>query len=531
MDPATTRIVSMVYSQTQILEQEVYLVEQLGKKHEAMNHLKALVFIQPTEHNIDLLVDELKSPQFSEYHIFFSNVVGRDMLSRLATADEREIVRQVQEYYADFLAINDDLFHLGIDNSVMLSSSNSRTMEAGKIFRRNVDGILSLLLAVKRRPTQIRYQSTSDVARRIASDIVTSIEHDEIYDFRRQDSGLLLLILDRKDDPCTPLLTQWTYQAMVHELLGLTNNRVLLKEAPGIQKDLEEIVLSVTSDPFFARHRNSNFGDLGTAVRDLLLEYQKKAKVSGNMSTIEEMQAFMEKFPQFKAESFNVSKHVALMGELARLVDVCQLLNVSQLEQDITCTNDHNAHKRDLMEMIASPTVKAADKLRLSLLYLIKYESYGEAEVIKKALSERNLPPKLLALVDAMLDYAGESKRAPGLFSGGGFMQQMHKTLHSSLHGVDNVYTQHVPVLSYTLESVVKGKIKEANFPLVFGTNNGARVTEVVVFIVGGATYEEATKVAEMNATPGQTVRIILGGSCVQNSTSFLNEINNSFRR
>jgi hypothetical protein len=34
-----------------------------------------------------------------------------------------------------------------------------------------------------------------------------------------------VLIVDRRDDPVTPLLAQWTYQAMVHELLGISNNR------------------------------------------------------------------------------------------------------------------------------------------------------------------------------------------------------------------------------------------------------------------------------------------------------------------
>jgi hypothetical protein len=31
-----------------------------------------------------------------------------------------------------------------------------------------------------------------------------------------------------QDDPVTPLLSQWTYRAMVHELIGISNNRVLL---------------------------------------------------------------------------------------------------------------------------------------------------------------------------------------------------------------------------------------------------------------------------------------------------------------
>ena len=54
LDAATTKIISMVYTQTQILEQQVYLVEQLGKPHEAMSHMKAAVLLQPTEANVDI---------------------------------------------------------------------------------------------------------------------------------------------------------------------------------------------------------------------------------------------------------------------------------------------------------------------------------------------------------------------------------------------------------------------------------------------------------------------------------------------
>ena len=62
----------------------------------------------------------------------------------------------------------------------------------------------------------------------------------------------VLLVLDRCDDPVTPLLTQWTYQAMVHELLGLKCHRVDLSGAPGIKrKDLREVVLSPKQDTFF----------------------------------------------------------------------------------------------------------------------------------------------------------------------------------------------------------------------------------------------------------------------------------------
>jgi len=44
---------------------------------------------------------------------------------------------------------------------------------------------------------------------------------------------------------------------------------------------------------------------------------------------------------------------------------------------------------------------------------------------------------------------------------------------------------------------------------------------DIIVFVVGGATYEEAKTVAQINAsTPG--VRVVLGGTTVLNSSGFL---------
>lgn len=531
LDHVTTRIVSMVYSQTQILDKEVYLVERLDKSREVMSHLKAVVFVQPTEANFDIISRDLANPRFKDYSIFFSNSVPAEMLSRLARQDQHELVMQVHEYYADFLAVNKDLFHLGVDNSLCLSSTLSRTLESGAIFDRNVSGLLSVLLALKKLPVQVRYQQSSEVARRIANEVFTQIGKGEPFDFARNESTLLL-ILDRKDDPITPLLTQWTYQAMVHELLGLNMNRVNLKKSPNVPKDMEEVVLSVTQDEFFAKNCHSNFGDLGTSVKLMLDEYQKHNKKNENINSIEDMQAFLERYPDFRAKSINITKHVTVIGELSRLVDACKLLDISELEQEIACSTDHNAHKSELLNKIRNPLVKDADKLRLSMLYLIKYESYDEIREIKAALAERaNMGSSELRLLDGLLDYAGESRRAPGLFSGQGILSKLTKTF-TNVDGVQNVYTQHQPLLLQTIQSVVSGKIRADQFPLLTlpGSSTASKITEIVVFITGGVTYEEAARVAEFNAT-SSSVRVHLGGSTIQNSKSFLEEIGRTFVR
>merc|ERR1711871_1883254 len=107
-------------------------------------------------------------------------------------------------------------------------------------------------------------------------------------------------------------------------------------------------------------------------------------------------------------------------------------------------------------------------------------------------------------------------------------MAQMSRTL-SGLKEVENVYTQHSPILVDTVaNSVLKGKAKEQHCPFV---NQGAvsqRTSKtIVVFVIGGITFEEVAKVAALNSEMTNGARIILGGTFVHNSKSFLGELEN----
>ena len=65
--------------------------------------------------------------------------------------------------------------------------------------------------------------------------------------------------------------------------------------------------------------------------------------------------------------------------------------------------------------------------------------------------------------------------------------------------------------------------------PLVRVRNIHVHNSLVVVYIAGGATYEEATKVAELNASGG--IQVVLGGSYVHNSGTFLEDLDDAFGR
>ena len=208
---------------------------------------------------------------------------------------------------------------------------------------RTAEGLIAVLLSLKKKPL-IRYSKTSLLARKLATEVRYHMTQEEsLFDFRKTDTPPILLIVDRRDDPVTPLLSQWTYQAMVHELIGIKNGRVDLSNVPEVRPELKEIVLSQEQDPFFKKNMYLNFGDLGQNAKDYVEQFASKSKGNLQLESITDMKRFVEEYPEFRKLSGNVTKHVTLVGELSRQVGEHSLLDVSELEQSLAC-NDNLAN-------------------------------------------------------------------------------------------------------------------------------------------------------------------------------------------
>ena len=90
-----------------------------------------------------------------------------------------------------------------------------------------------------------------------------------------QPQSTTILIYDRREDPVTPLLNQWTYQAMIHEILEIKNNRVDLKHIENLEEDMKEVVLSCDDDKFFKSIMYKNFGEVAEDIHNLVQSFLK----------------------------------------------------------------------------------------------------------------------------------------------------------------------------------------------------------------------------------------------------------------
>ncbi|KAF2218261.1 vacuolar protein sorting-associated protein 45 [Elsinoe ampelina] len=532
LDSETVQIVSAATTQSALLNHEVYLTDRIDNQNrEKLRHLRCLCFLRPSSDSIQFLIDEFREPRYGEYHIYFSNIIKKSALERLAEADDHEVVKAVQEYFADFLIINPDLMDLSLQTRLW---SNSPDMWNQDSLTRSTEGVIALLLALKKKPL-IRYQKNSFLAKKLATETRYQMtQEDQLFDFRKTDTPPILLIVDRRDDPVTPLLTQWTYQAMVHELMGIQNGKVNLSEVPDVRPEYKEVLLNQDQDPFFKKNMYLNFGDLGQNAKEYVEQFASKQQSGHKLESIEDMKRFVEEYPEFRRLSGNVTKHVTLVTELSRRVGDENLLDISELEQSLACNDNHSADLKSLQQLIQNPKVPANNKLRLVAIYALRYASHPSNSTpalmdllaVAGNISRHriNLIPKLITYAHS-LQSVPQSGAIPDLFQPASIFSGARDRFNRGLRGVENVYTQHSPRLETTLQDLIKGRLRDAQYPFVEG--GGAtkdKPQDIVVFMIGGTTYEEAKMVAQVNASsPG--IRVVLGGTFVHNSSTFLDEV------
>eukprot|EP00166_Cyanidium_caldarium_P006422 ctg_940.g407 len=451
---------------------------------------------------------------------------------------------------------------------------------------RQLDALFSVLLTLGVRPQSIRFLRAHRACRSLAERLAVRLDQESklFHDNSSKHTATTasaaplttVLILDRREDPVTPLLTQWTYEAMVHELFGLHAGVVQLPKPatstlPSGSTAYEELVLDSRSDEFYAAHAYSNYGDIGVAAHEFVAEFQRKRNTAlrhddgqqrreeANDDAIEEMMRIVESYPEFRKQSLLATKHISLIGGLSREVKRRQLMQLSQLEQDIACYDSEPEQRKRLLELLGrlvGPSAATAaeslqpsvdDLWRVAALFALRYEQSRPESVrsVRQALQEQaHMSPSRLGAIDALLASCGAQQRSLDLFENRDLLSRARNTLRRGLgNTVENVYTQHEPLLARILEDACKNRwspeaFEEMNRGRAETANSGGdtgRPHWVMVFMVGGVTAEEARTVAAFNGVkraqdsgkreypPSQRrMRFFLLGDTMHNSHSFI---------
>ncbi|CAL4128499.1 unnamed protein product, partial [Meganyctiphanes norvegica] len=336
------------------------------------------------------------------------------------------------------------------------------------------------------------------------------------------------LTLDRRGSLEVPVVSQWFYKKLYVELVPISQSRGNLSGPLEVNLNMQELSIMINIQAAYYQSSKSmyqNYGEIGQTIKDLMDEYQRKVSTQQKVESITDMKHFVENYPQFKILSNLVAGHICQIGELRRLKSATYLFLIKCVEPNI-CGIRNNLDKR-VHELVKSTKVREVDAALLVMLYALRYQGHerNDTRGLIGALKKRSVEQQYLKVLSSLLDYGGSKSRQSDLF-GSQIPQDVSaikSRLFKGLKGVDNVYTQHKPLLLDTLTELVKGRLREGFFPYCGQPNDPqrSRLKTVIVFVVGGVTYEESAAVHQFNCD-NPSIQVVLGGTTVHNSQSFL---------
>lgn len=549
LDKDTKSTISMCSTQSELLHNDIFLIDTIeNQQRDIERHLRCLVYVKPTDESIDYLVKELRNPKYGDYHLFFSNLVSKAQLERLAEADDMEAVSKVEEIFQDYYILNEDLFsfdmppaELTINNSGVWDEYNLATCR---------ESLLSVLLSLKIKP-DIKYETNSKLCSKLANEIANSIQKNEkaLFDFPAMDVPPLLILIDRKNDPLTPLLQPWTYQSMINEYIGLRRNVVDLSNIPDIEKDLQQVTLSSMQDKFFYETMYMNFGELGDKVKNYVDAYKMKSQSNSKINTIEDIKNFIEKYPEFRKLSGNVSKHMTIVGELDKQLRARKIWEISEIEQNLSVHKDNNEDFQSLLGLLREPSIDSFYKVKLACIYITRhYDLQDKFDQLIREMSnvvdqgQINFLHRFRKLITDVHQHGSSSTSSESENKKDDLLSELAKKFNTRMasRGIlntaqskaeNNVYMQHIPDVSSMLAHLSKAGIPNDKYTSVkinTGYSNESKAAkDVVIFVVGGVTYEEARFVHQFNDTMKNKIRVVLGGTSILSTKDYMEAMAN----
>jgi len=239
--------------------------------------------------------------------------------------------------------------------------------------------------------------------------------------------------------------------------------------------------------------------------------------------------------PILKKLSSSVSKHVSVVEQLHQEVKKRFLLDLSEFEQTMVCNGSFSINEAvsALEEYFKKPGLYNDDLLRLVILFALRYETHKEMRPnlvqFIAALKSRGLADSEIRSIEVVMRYGGVgSRRTEPLFdfNKGDIFNILRNHFDKGLAGVNNIYTQHKPMIHKIIEGLVSGRLSVDQYPFQYGAFYPDKPQQILIFILGGITFEEACYVAERNMSGN--MKILIGGTSIHNSRTFLSGLNDS---
>lgn len=357
------------------------------------------------------------------------------------------------------------------------------------------------------------------------------------------------MITDRSFDLMSPLLHEFTYQAMAHDLLPIKEAEKVLYTTvvnEGAGNEEEKDMEIGEKDKIWVENRHRHMKD---TIEKLMGDFQRFidenphfTNTEGDATSLNAIKDMLAGLPQFQELKEAYSLHLSMAQECMNIFEKHKLPDLALIEQTLATGLDEDFRKPknlidQVVRMLDDESIGPSDRLRLIMMYFLYREGVIQ-EDIERLLLHAQLPHDTInANVVTNLDLlGGRTLKADVKDKQLSTAPILAKKAAPTAQDEEFALSRFEPNVKLMLEELTKGTLDQSLFPyLIPPTDNSAELAlqsqtslrsakptwarnrmstvdnrqRIFVFMAGGATFSEARSCYEVASTRGRDVMLL----------------------
>ncbi|WRX18274.1 Sec1-like protein - like 7 [Theobroma cacao] len=479
MDKVTVKIMSYSCKMADITSEGVSLVEDIYRRRQPLPSMDAIYFIQPTKENVVMLLSDMsgRTPLYKKAFVYFSSPISRELVAYIKK-DSSVLPRigALSEMNLEYFAIDGQGFIT--DNGKALEDlfgDEENTRKGDACLNVMATRVATVFASLREFPL-VRYRAAKSldpmtmttfrdlIPTKLAAGIWNCLmKYKSIPNFPQKET-CELLILDRSIDQIAPVIHEWTYDAMCHDLLNMEGNKY-------VHERLHD--------------KMTNFVSKNKAA-----QLQHGSRDGGELST-RELQKMVQALPQYSEQIDKLSLHVEIAGKINRMIRDQGLRELGQLQQDLVFGD---AGMKDVIKFLTTnEEASRENKLRLLMILAAIYPEKFEGEKGLNLMKLAKLPPDDMNAVNNMRLLAPSSdakKSSAGAFSLKFDIHKKKRAARKDRSGEQETWqlSRFYPIIEELVEKLSKGELSKDDYPCMndpsptfHGTSQAASIHEAPV--------------------------------------------------
>ncbi|THG21409.1 hypothetical protein TEA_008505 [Camellia sinensis var. sinensis] len=395
------------------------VVEDLFRRRQPLPSMDAIYFIQPSKENVVMFLSDMsgREPLYKKYvidsraYVYFSTPIPKELVSRIKN-DTSVLPRigALREMNLEYFSIDsqayiteheralEDLFGEDVENSRKFDAClNVMASRIATVF-----ASLKEFPVVRYRAAKALDSSTVTTFRDLVPTKLAAAIWNSITTYKTtipnfpQTETCEFLILDRSVDQIAPVIHEWTYDAMCHDLLDMDGNKYVheIPSKTGGEPEKKEVLLE-DHDPVWLELRHAHIADASERLHEKMTNFVSKNKAAqlqqrdGAELSTRDLQKMVQALPQYNEQMEKLSLHVEIAGKINRIIREMGLRELGQLEQDIVFGD---AGTKEIINFLrTTQDASCENKLRLLMIYASVYPEKFEGDKATKLMQSCSL--------------------------------------------------------------------------------------------------------------------------------------------